>query len=300
MERSISYQTGNHRAEEPISIRKKVLLISFDAVGSRELDILCTLPNFSRLAGGGTLRSEIKTVFVSNTYPIHASIATGKLPCVHGIFSNTELTPENPSPRWNYDSRLIRVKTLWQAAHECGLKVAAVLWPVTGYAKEISWNVPESRAQAGENQILLNLRAGSKWTQLKAYLRHRHLLNGINQPQLDRFTTAAALDILREKRPDLSMVHLTGYDAFCHAFGRDSAESFSALEELDHHLGRLMNAAGKDTTIIVFSDHAQLNIHSAVNPNRLLQEQGILTLSPDGAIHNAHAFFDNADGSAFF
>ena len=54
----------------------------------------------------------------------------------------------------------------------------------------------------GENQVLLNLRAGSKWTQLKALLRHGKILSGVRQPNLDRFSTLTMLDIIREDRPE--------------------------------------------------------------------------------------------------
>ena len=68
---------------------------------------------------------------------------------------------------------------------------------MTAYAKDIAYNVPESAAGMGENQVLLNLKTGSKWTQLKAFVRHGKILDGIKQPNLDNFST---LTILRDRK----------------------------------------------------------------------------------------------------
>ena len=86
---------------------KKLLLVSFDAVGSDELTILRELPNFKRIFANGSIFPNLKTVFISNTYPVHSSIATGVVPGEHGLNSNIMLQPHNPNPWWNYDSRLL-------------------------------------------------------------------------------------------------------------------------------------------------------------------------------------------------
>jgi hypothetical protein len=57
--------------------------------------------------------------------------------------------------------------------------------------------------QPGENQVLLNLKNGSKLTQLGLWLWYRHLLDGISQPSRDRFAAACMAHILRHCRPDL-------------------------------------------------------------------------------------------------
>lgn len=259
-----------------------------------------TRPVFRRFVENGSLFRNVLSSFVTNTYPIHASIATGKPPRGHGIISNNRIDPENPRPRWRYDSRELRAKTIWQAAKEKGLRTAAVLWPVTAFAKDIAYNVPESAAGMGENQVLLNLRAGSKWTQLKAFFRHGKILNGIKQPNLDIFSTRTMLDIIRENRPDLMLLHLTGYDSACHEYGLGSDEASAALDELDRHLDSLLNAIDPDTTVVVFSDHSQLPVSRCFDPNTILSELGFTERGADGTLRNARAFFLNADGNAVF
>lgn len=289
----------NQFLEVPITANPaKLLLISFDALGSDALDRMCRLPNFSQFVQSGTLFRDVPGSFVSNTYPVHASIATGKPPREHGIISNNRILPSEAKPRWRYDSRELRAKTIWQAAADKKLRTAAVLWPVTAFSKDIAYNVPESAAGMGENQILLNLHAGSKWTQLKAFARHRHLMDGIRQPNLDRFSTQTMLDIIRENNPDLMLLHLTAYDSACHYYGLDSPQATDAMRELDNHLGKLLSAIHPNTTVVIFSDHSQLPVTRCFDPNTILDRLGFAKRSPDGTVRDARAFFLNADGNA--
>jgi hypothetical protein len=94
------------------------------------------------------------------------------------------------------------------------------------------------------------------------------------------------VDILREKKPDLALVHLTAYDTLCHKHGPGAPELETALDALDLNLGKLLDAAG-DMDVLVFSDHAQLAVSAYIHPNELI---------PAGT----SAFFECAGGSAFF
>lgn len=283
-------------------MRKKLLLVSFDAVGSDELVRLQEMPNFKRIFAKGSVFPGLKTVFISNTYPVHASIATGVVPGVHGLISNVMVQPEKTRPWWNYDSRLLKAKPLWDLAAAKGLKTAAVMWPVTAYAKNIRWNVPEIMTREGESQVSANLRTGSKLIQLYSYLRHKNLLRGIEQPERDRFAAASMGDIISLGHPDLMLIHLTAYDSMCHKYGKGTPETDDALREMDMMLGMLADRAGFSegkTTVIVFSDHSQLNVHTAVDPNRILDVLGYLRYKEDGTVTDARAFFQNCDGSSF-
>ena len=283
-------------------MRKKLLLVSFDAVGSDELIHLREMPNFKRIFAKGSVFPGLKTVFISNTYPVHASIATGVVPGVHGLISNVMVQPEKTRPWWNYDSRLLKTKPLWDLAAAKGLKTAAVMWPVTAYAKNIRWNVPEIMTREGESQVSANLRTGSKLIQLYSYLRHRNMLRGIEQPERDRFAAASMGDIISLGHPDLMLMHLTAYDSMCHKYGKGTPETDDALREMDMMLGMLADRAGFSegkTTVIVFSDHSQLNVHTAVDPNRILDVLGYLRYKEDGTVTDARAFFQNCDGSSF-
>ena len=277
----------------------KLLVISFDAVGDKEFNRLLQYPNFAAMAGRSAIVRKVKSVFLSNTYPVHTSVVTGVEPVMHGLINNTDRLPIR-HPRWWYDAKRIKVPTLWDAATKKGLKVAAILWPVTGKAKTIKWNVPESLADYGKSQVANNFRNGSKLLQLKLLVKYGHMIDGINQPALDSFTTACAKDILTEKNPDLTLVHFTAYDTLCHRHGLDSKELDNALEALDKNLGILRKAAGPDCNVIVFSDHAQLPADKDILPNKMLAEKFGYTSETSEGYDTSKCYFECCGGSAFF
>jgi len=277
-----------------------MLIISFDAVGDRELSRLMEYPTFSAFAKQAALFKGVPTLCPSNTYPIHTSVATGVLPKVHGLISNTEAFPKK-YPWWNYDEAKIRVKTLWQAARERGLKVAAVFWPVTGYSKSIAYNIPEIMPRPGEKPISMLLKAGSTALVLKMGLRHRKLLNGLNQPNRDAFAAACMADILRKHKPGLALMHLTAFDTLCHINGVDSKELDAAYKSLDDNLAILLEAAGSCREVIIFSDHSQRNVHTVSDPNDMLTHKGLLQKKPEAfKPGGSGCFFECCGGTAFF
>jgi predicted AlkP superfamily pyrophosphatase or phosphodiesterase len=123
-------------------------------------------------------------------------------------------------------------------------------------------------------------------------------MNGIRQPQLDRFSTACMADILREKKPDLALMHLTSYDSLCHAHGTDSPEAEEGLRTLDECLGVLLKAITPDTAVILFSDHSQLPAASHILPNELLVERGFLAREGEGYAPDG-CYVECCGGSAF-
>ncbi|MDR1617960.1 MAG: ectonucleotide pyrophosphatase/phosphodiesterase [Treponema sp.] len=278
----------------------RLLIISFDAVGDRVFDRAAALPNTAAFLRSAALVRDVSSIFLTNTYPIHASVVTGLPQAEHGLISNTSAFPER-YPEWCYRASHIRKKTLWQAAAERGLSVAAVLWPATGGAKEIRWNIPEMVPQPGDNQILLNLKNGSKLTQLCLWLRYRHLLEGITQPARDRFAAACMEDILRRRRPGLALMHFTAYDGLCHRHGEDFSVLDRALAVMDEELGKLLEAAGEETAVILFSDHAQLPVERTILPNDILVKRGLLGRDGAGDYRPGESgcFIECCGGAAF-
>ncbi len=278
---------------------RKLLIISYDSVGDEAFPDLLRWPHFAALAKRSVVVREVSSVFLTNTYPIHASVVTGQPPAVHGLVSNTDPFPK-PHPAWCFEASHLKAKTLWQAAAEKGLSTASVLWPVTGGAKEIRWNIPEILVLPGQHQVLENLKYGSKALQLLSYLRHHKQMRGIEQPQLDRFATSCMVDILQKKRPSLALMHLTAYDSLCHQYGPGSPALATAFSALDENLGRLLQALPDAYDVLLFSDHSQLAVHCPLLPNELLVTLGHLRKNAGGDYETGDCFFECCGGSAFF
>ncbi len=278
----------------------KTIIISLDAVGDEEFDTLLQYPNFQKLYRASAVFRGATSVFPTITYPIHASVATGLPVGEHGVLNNYDSRPVK-DPVWNFMDSANTKPTLWGAAKSAGLTTAALSWPVAGGARDIRYNIAEIMARPGKSQAVTSLRASSPLLLLREYLLYGKLLNGIAQPERDRFFGAAAVDIIRRHHPDLTLLHLTGYDALCHHFGRGSAELRAAYETMDDVVGALMAVLPDDTTWITFSDHSQLNVDTFERPNDLLVAEGWMTSTDDGlVIGGSGCFFEVCGGSAFF
>ena len=247
-----------------------VLVISFDSVGDKVFEAMAGDDRYPNVAGfkrGAHYRGGLKTVFASNTYPVHTSISTGRLPKDHGVISNLLPPGKNGEQPWAQMAKNIKAKTIWDAAREKKLSTAAMLWPVTCGAK-IDYHMPEVHPEKGQNLLFRSLLYGSVFFQLAALLRHggklAKALGGIGQPELDDFTTSVTCDMLKRKKPDLTLVHLIAYDTIFHKAGSGGREMEIAKLAMDANLGRLLKCRGEDTAI-VFSDHSQLDVAENVN-----------------------------------
>jgi hypothetical protein len=114
-------------------------------------------------------------------------------------------------------------------------------------------------------------------------MRHITKFRGLNPTHLDRFSTAVTCDLLRKERPDLTFLHLIAYDLIRHRVGSRSEKLERARQSFDTCLGTILDAAG-DATVLLFSDHAHLDVHTCVNLDELFGE----------------ALLEQCGGSAFF
>ena len=247
-----------------------ILVISFDSVGDKVFESMADdkelYPNIAKFMQNCYYRGGVKTSFISNTYPVHTTISTGVPPRDHGIISNYLPPNKKGEKHWAQMAHYIKVKTMWQAAKEKRLKTAAFLWPVTCGAK-IDYHMPEVHLKKGQSRYLRQLMYGSKFFQLKSVIKHGREFKGEVQPNLDNFVTSAVCSLLKKKKPDLVAVHLLAYDLLCHSAGSDSISVMVAKKVLDKNLGRLLELW--NDTVIIFSDHSQLDVEEVINLNAL-------------------------------
>lgn len=258
----------------------RLCMISLDAVAQPDADRLLRLPALSDLAERGVFCDQVRTVYPTLTYPIHASLITGCYPEKHGVGHNQPFQPDTPPEmrRWHWSLADIRVKTLHQAAHERGMDVASILWPVTGKARCIRRNFPEVLPLPGESALLKMLRYASPLWILRMEALYGRQRVSVRQPHLDDYAALLCEKLYASRRPpDVLTVHLVDCDAMRHWHGADSEEAHQAMERLDARVGRIVNAvrrAGleKEMLFCVVSDHGQQDAHRGVCLDRLLKE----------------------------
>lgn len=284
--------------------KKYLLLVSLDAVSDTDVDKLLKMPNFSQFCNNGTLIREVNSIFISNTYPVHTTIVTGCHPNRHGIIENTVSLPGCNNPDWYWYDKKIKVPTLYSQAKKSGLKTASIMWPVTAGAK-ITYNIPEIFANRWwKNQIGVSLVNGSPLLQLGAIIKFVRHISMELQPQLDNFSCAVMCDIIKRKKPELAMLHLTDVDYHKHKYGISTAEVSNALERMDERLGILLSAikaAGlaDQYSVILFGDHSMLDINKTINFDAEFERMGLLKFDNHNRIISWRAWIKGCGGTAF-
>ena len=271
-----------------------VLMVSID--GLRPGDVLqadargLKIPTLKKLIAEGAYADGVRNALPTVTYPNHTTLITGVWPAKHGIANNPTFDPQQTNMSgWYWYSEDIKVRTLWDAVHQKGGKVASLSWPVSVGAKSIDFNLPEYwRADIPED--LKVIRALST-PGIVALLEKK---TGLTLAQADgesveadvgraRFTGA----LIAAKHPRFTTVHLRGLDHTEHTFGPGSPEAKSALETLDAALGRMIQDARKaepDLVVAIVSDHGFAPVEHSVNLIVPFAQAGLITLDAKGKV----------------
>ncbi|AWE07117.1 alkaline phosphatase family protein [Lysinibacillus sp. 2017] len=279
------------------------IVISYDAFSKDNWENARHKPNLAKLIANGASTDKVKSVYPTLTYVIHSSYVTGAYPNKHGVYHNNLFQPFVPESdqNWHWFRNDIKLPTVYDAARKKGLKTAGLLWPVSGKAN-IDFNIPEIRAVKNENQALKILKNGSKLFTLSMEIKHGKVRNGIEQPELDDFTTLCAIDTIKKKKPNLLLMHLIDLDDTKHMFGTKGPHIEEVLNRMDKRLGDILQAvqdAGiyDDTTFIVVGDHGQLDVQYKVYLNRLFFDNGLI-YEENGEM-KWRAYVQGAGGAAY-
>lgn len=283
--------------------KQNMIVISLDAVSSKDVEILKTLPNISKLIKSGALIKNIKTIYPSLTYPAHVSIVTGKYPVNHGITNNTVLNIKDENPNWNWYGNKIKGDTLFDLAREKGLKTCSIVWPVTGKMK-IDYNMPEIfETKPWHNQIVMSALAGSIFYQLNLNKKFGDIRRGTREPYLDDFVTECTKYTIENYKPNLTMIHLIDVDSHRHDYGYFSREAFDALNRHDKRVGEIIDSLKKsgiyeDTTIVLLGDHSAIDVNNVIRLNSEFKKEGLLS-SDGNKILDFKAVARECGGSAY-
>ncbi|MEG0296182.1 MAG: ectonucleotide pyrophosphatase/phosphodiesterase [Clostridium sp.] len=285
-------------------MKKHLIVISFDAVSSKDLEILKNYPNFKYIMSNGAVIKNVDSVYPSLTYPAHTTIVTGKYPCNHGVINNTKLEINEPKPDWYWYRKNIKGKTLYDVFSENGLSTAGIFWPVSARSS-IKYNMPEIfPTKKWHNQMIMSGTGGNLLFQLDINKKFSHIRRGISEPELDDFSTEAMKHTIKKYKPNLVLLHLIDTDTHRHYTGYGSKESNESLKRQDRRLGEIIQSLKDaeifdDSIIVALGDHSQLDGDKIIKLNVLLEKNGLIDLDSDGKIKNYRAIAKSCDGSAY-
>jgi len=255
--------------------RHKLLVVSVDGLDYRYLrdrDALgLQIPNLRRLLREGQVVEGVVGVWPTITWPSHTSIITGVRPDQHGILGNRRPKAEGGDYYWTPD--LLKAPTLWQCAAAQGLTTAAVTWPVTTDAA-ITYDLPEFFQRRNGGEMDLESVAGKATPGLVEAISRMYP----SFPQQwvdDRTRTQAVLYLLKEKRPDLILLHLVDLDSEAHDQGPFGRNADAVLERTDELIGEMRAALPAGYDLVITSDHGFERLERIANLPVLLQDAHI-------------------------
>lgn len=219
-------------------------------------------PTFDRFEREGARAGRLIPPDPSQTFPGHATLATGVSPERHGILNNRFFDREKGAYDYADAGHWYEADPLWIHAERHGLRAHVFHW--VGSAG------PREGVEASE------------WRPFEKV------------PDDERL--AGVLDWLRAppaERPRLLMSYWAGCDKEGHHDGPDAASVTACVVETDARLARLVDALAAhpdDITLFVVSDHGMTATRGEINPVVALAASGARVV-PSGPI--AHVYADD-------
>ena len=286
-----------------------VIVASVDGLANFYLDEpKSDMPVMRRLAASGA-RAEGGMIcsFPTVTWPSHTTLATGATPARHGVVGNsyfdraTGKTVPLILDRVLNKEQTVQVPTIYDAAHQAGLKTAAVCWPASREAQSLDWTVPDMfEADAwpkyGTSSWLEELRREG-WPVDHQNAWCKMAGGGVLR---DWLYTRMVRQLLQKHQPNLILLHLVEPDHVQHAHGPRSAEAYWVASHADDRVRDLVEAiaasplAGK-TTLFVVGDHGFFPVYYEIRPNVVLRKMGLIAGSDAAERRTAYCM---AEGGA--
>ena len=245
---------------------QKLLVVSVDGLDQRYLEdrdrLGLRIPHIRRLLAEGQWAKGVLGVVPTVTWPSHITLITGVTPAVHGIRGNRRPAAEGGDYPWS--ASLLKARTLFDAAHETGLKTAAITWPVTVDAP-VDFNLPEyfQRRRGGAMDMHS---IASKATPRDLAQRIARMFPSFPQEWMDdRTRTQAVVYLLKTEQPNLLAVHLVDLDSEEHDNGPFSPEANAILEYTDELIGQMLAALPSGYAVALVSDHGFERTETVVN-----------------------------------
>jgi predicted AlkP superfamily phosphohydrolase/phosphomutase len=291
--------------------RPAVLIIGLDGATWRLYEPWARagrLPNLAALMARGSwgrLRSTVPAL----TMPAWSSFMTGVNPGAHGVFAFKRFARDRYGSGGLANATDLRAPTLWDIAGAAGRRVGVMnvppsypLRPVNGFVVSCMLTPPGERftyppeLQAELDGYMIDLKAPRDLRPESSDYPARALTYVQGLAEQTRRRTEAAAGLLARHPVDLFCVVFYAPDRLQHYFwdrldrdreqgGGPDTDLDAALAEayaaVDAAVGRLVEAAGPDATVIVVSDHGFIPSPTrAVHLNRWLADEGLLTQRP--------------------
>jgi hypothetical protein len=265
-------------------------LVLINAVGLT-CRLLPSAPRFARLAEEGWVR-PVTEVLPAVTCSAQASILTGTHPSRHGVVANGWLHRDTAEVRfWQQSNALIQTEPLYVTARNRAqrrgqsIRVAKLFWWFNqGAAVDFSVTPKPHYAADGNKAFDISGTPEGLTERLKRALGPFPFPSfwgpRAGLPSTEWIARCAA-SILREERPDLTLVYLPHLDYDPQRNGPSGCDMPRLVHELDDASAPLLTAAEDlGAQVFVVSEYGHCDVRRTVEPNRILRRAGLLSARP--------------------
>jgi predicted AlkP superfamily pyrophosphatase or phosphodiesterase len=263
-------------------------LVLLNAVGLTPR-LLPHAPRLHALAKAGWMR-PLREVVPAVTCTAQASILTGRTPEEHGVVANGWLWRDTGEVRfWQQSNRLIQAEPLYQtarrraAAHGRPFRCAKLFWWFNQGAA-VDWTVTPKPYYGADGNKVFGVHG---WPEgLTERLEGRlgpfpfsTFWGPMAALPCTQWIARCAAEVLRDDRPDLTLVYLPHLDYDPQRFGPAGCDMPRLVRELDDACAPLLDAVqATGARAWVVSEYGHVDVSHPVYLNRALREAGLLTV----------------------
>jgi predicted AlkP superfamily pyrophosphatase or phosphodiesterase len=252
-------RAGPAGAPPPRGPAGTVVLISIDGL-RWDLPGRAGAIHLERMAREG-VAAALQPPFPSNTFPAHATLATGCHPDRHGIVNNDFLDRGRGAFRMDDDPAWLLSEPLWITAERQGAPAAVYHWPFS--------HGPWRGSAAGRS--------------------HAFTKRTLDAEKAE--TLVGWLRLPERERPRLILSYWHGPDRAGHEEGPEGEGVLRRVRQTDALLGRVLREVsrpGRRMALVVVSDHGMAPVSREIRIDRLLAGTGGIRVHASGRTANVY------------
>ncbi len=258
-------------------------LVLLNVVGLTHDMLGPTAPRISAVAQRGFAR-PMGTVLPAVTCSAQATLLTGLLPREHGIVGNGWYFRDLAEVLfWRQSNHLVQGERLYEAGRgrDPSYTTAKLFWWHNMYAP-VEWSLTPRPSYPSDGRKVFD--SYSQPPELKDELQARLGVFPLLRfwgPGADitctRWIADAAIQVLADHSPTLTLVYLPHLDYNLQRLGPDDPRIAEDVRLVDHEAGRIIDAAqARGAEVVVLSEYAITAVSGPVHINRVLREHGYL------------------------
>lgn len=267
---------------------KNVVVLDIISLTAEHLNDVELTPNIQELLEDGQ-HARIKPVFPAVTGSIQATYITGTPPAEHGIICNGLPNLDTKEiTMWNQTMVPIQGEKIWEKLkkEDPTAETAVLFWQFSKLSTA-DYVVTPAPIHLDKKMILW---CDSKPRDLYGKLREKYgefdlksFWGPLSSVKSSEWILHAAIDVLEDYKPRLSLVYLPNIDYNAQRFGPNSEAARKAIKEIDdligNFIGQLEERGLRDhTRLVILSEYNFKSVNRPILINQTLNKEGYVAI----------------------